>query len=151
MDKIVFNFVVIVIIYFRVCVKLKHKVAVSGVSGAKVGVKLTSVASLSCPKMSVDVQKSEYGRVDSSMKSADSFSDLVDSIACVSDYFVSNNDQWVGDSGVTVHWLEKSANSEQGRVLEVAQNVANLDGLAKVLASSAQSSVTEKNIFNRAR
>ena len=127
------------------------KVAVSGVSRAKVGVRATSVASLSCQKMSVDDQKSEYGRVDSSMKSADSFSNLVDSIACVSNYFVSNNDQWVGDSGVTVHWIEKSANSEQGRVLEVAQNVANLDGLAKVLVSGAKASVTKKNNFNRAR
>jgi len=79
------------------------------------------------------------------MKSADSFSNLVDSIASVSDYFVSNNDQWVGDNGTAVHWNEKSVNSEQGRVLEVAQNVANLDGLAKVLASGAKASVTEKN------
>ena len=36
-------------------------------------------------------------------------------------------------------------------LLEVAQNVANLDGLAKVLASGAKASVTEKNIFNHAR
>ena len=36
-------------------------------------------------------------------------------------------------------------------MLEVAQNVANLDGLAKVLASGAKASVTEKDILNRAR
>ena len=76
------------------------KVSVSGVSEAKVGVKAKSVASLSCPKMSVGVQKFEYGRDENLLNNAG-------------------------------NWSERQANSERGRVLEVAQNVANLDGLAK--------------------
>ena len=110
-------------------------------SKAKVGVDVTDVAFKRCAKMGVGVQKSENGRVDGTIESAD----------WVSADITRKNDQWVGDNGATEHWCVGSANSEQGRVLEVAQNVANLDGLTKVLASGAKASVTEKDILNRAR
>ena len=99
-------------------------------SEAKVGVDVTGVACKSCAKMGVGVQKSENGRVDGSIESAD----------WVSEDITSKNDQWVGDNGATEHWCVGSANSERGRVLEVAQNVATLEGFV----SLGKSSVTKK-------
>ena len=78
-------------------------------SKAKVGMHVTGVTCKSCSKMGIGVQKSENGRVDSSIESAD----------WVSEDITSKNDQWVGDNGATEHWCVGSANSEQGRVLEV--------------------------------
>ena len=99
-------------------------------SKAKVGVDVTDVAFKRCAKMGVGVQKSENGRVDGTIESAD----------WVSADITRKNDQWVGDNGATEHWCVGSANSEQGRVLEVAQNVATLDGFV----SLGKSSVTKK-------
>ena len=108
----------------------KSKEAVWMGSKSKVGVDVTGVACKSCSKMGVGVQKSENGRVDGSIESAD----------WVSEDITSKNDQWVGDNGATEHWCVGSANSERGRVLEVAQNVATLDGFV----SLGKSSVTKK-------
>ena len=69
---------------------------------AKVGVDVTSVACKSCSEMGIGVEKSENGRVDSSIESADWVS------------ADSKNDQWVGDNGATEHWCVGSANSERG-------------------------------------
>ena len=99
-------------------------------SEAKVGLDVTGVACKSCAKMGVGVQKSENGRVDGLIESAD----------WVSEDITSKNDQWVGDNGATEHWCVGSANSERGRVLEVAQNVATLEGFV----SLGKSSVTKK-------
>jgi len=99
-------------------------------SEAKVGVDVTGVACKSCAKMGVGVQKSENGRVDGSIESADWGSKDI----------TSKNDQWVGKNGAAEHWCVGSANSERGRVLEVAQNVATLDGFV----SLGKSNVTKK-------
>ena len=84
-----------------------------GSGKAKVGVDATSVMCKSCSKMGVGIQKSENGRVDGSTEIAD----------WVSGDITNRNDQFVGENG--------SANSEQGRVLKLAQNVATLDDLEK--------------------
>jgi len=94
-------------------------------SKAKVGMDVTSVACKSCSQMCVGVQKSENGRVDGSIESAD----------WVSEDITSKNDQWVRDNGAAEHWCMGSANPERGRVLEVAKNVATLDDCEKVLLS----------------
>ena len=94
-------------------------------SEAKVGVDVTGVACKSCAKMGVGVQKSENGRVDSSIQTVD----------CVSEDITGKSYQWVGYNGAAKHWCVGSANSEQGRVLEVAQNVTTLDDCEKVLLS----------------
>ena len=52
--------------------------------------------------MGVGVQKSENGRVDSSIESAD----------WVSEDIISKNDQQVVDNGLAEHWCVGSANSE---------------------------------------
>ena len=73
-------------------------------SKSKVGVGVTGVACKSCSKMGVGVQKSENGRVEGLIESAD----------WVSEDITSKNDQWVGDNGAAEHWCVGSANSEQG-------------------------------------
>ena len=103
-------------------------------SEAKVGVYVTGVTCKSCSKMGVGVKKSENGRVDSSIESAD----------WVSEDITSKNDQWVGDNGAAEQWCVGSANSERGRVLEVAQNAATLDDCEKFLLSLGNRSVTEE-------
>ena len=108
----------------------ESKEAVWMSSKSKVGVDVTGVACKSCAKMGVGVQKSENGRVDGTIESAD----------WVSADITRKNDQWVGDNGAAEHWCVGSANSERGRVLEVAQNVATLDGFV----SLGKSSVTKK-------
>ena len=88
--------------------------------------------------MGVGVQKSENGRADGLIESSD----------WVSEDITSKNDQWVRDNCAAEHWCMGSANSEQGRVLEVAQNVATLDGFVSFsLCSMRTVLMSDRNIW----
>jgi len=64
-----------------------------------------------------------------------------------SEDITSKNDQWVKNNGATEHWCVESANSEQGRVLEVTQNVATLDYCEKVVLCLWNGTMTNEDFL----